>query len=210
MVDIRPYSLPGIPIATSLSPHTSANRYPRIFRFVSSLARDTAELKILSFGCSTDLEVISLRADYFPLARIDGTDLEPERLARARELDHGGRSDFLLPTEMGDRTYDVIFAMSVLCLLPHKSHAELPFEKFDGAVRTIDSYLKPGGILACYNLQYHLEESGVGQRYTPLIDKDLYDNYARLAEPLILVNKYWKDGTPFHGVSPVVYRKVIG
>ena len=60
---------------------TRADRYPWPFAF----ARDQlpANANILSFGCSTGEEIISLKA-YLPSAHIRGQDIDPRNVAIAR------------------------------------------------------------------------------------------------------------------------------
>ena len=56
-------------------PNTTAlNRYPEIFACAANAAPDTR--RILSFGCSTGEECVTL-ASYFPAAQIVGTDINP-------------------------------------------------------------------------------------------------------------------------------------
>jgi len=58
------------------SPATQLNRYPEIFRFVRAHVGDGADVRLLSFGCSTGEEVFSLR-QYFPSAGIKGLEHQP-------------------------------------------------------------------------------------------------------------------------------------
>src|SRR5215467_8761146 len=70
---------------------TNLDRYPDIFRFAREQVGDDSSHRILSFGCATGEEVFSLRR-YFPLAAIDGIDINPYRIrtCRRRLRDRGG------------------------------------------------------------------------------------------------------------------------
>ena len=98
---------------------TGSNRYPRIFRFVQSeLGRD-AQVRILSFGCSTGEEVFSLRG-YFPRAVIKGIDLSGGNIAvcrrRLRRKPDPGITFETAGSTSGEASssYDAIFCMAVL------------------------------------------------------------------------------------------------
>jgi tRNA G46 methylase TrmB len=64
-------------------PNTTAlNRYPEIFTAAAAAAPNAQ--RILSFGCSTGEECVTL-ASYFPSAQIVGTDINPVNLIKARK-----------------------------------------------------------------------------------------------------------------------------
>ena len=68
------------------TPLTSMDRYPEIVSTCRAYFADRKNLKILSYGCSTGEEVITLRK-YFPLASITGAELV-FGLFRRRERGH--------------------------------------------------------------------------------------------------------------------------
>jgi chemotaxis methyl-accepting protein methylase len=59
---------------------TAMDRYPRIFSACRDFFGDRQDLKILSFGCSTGEEVLTLRR-YFPSAFITGAEINRRSLA---------------------------------------------------------------------------------------------------------------------------------
>ena len=61
---------------------TALNRYPEIFAAAAAAAPNAQ--RILSFGCSTGEECVTL-ANYFPGAQIVGTDINPLNLLKARK-----------------------------------------------------------------------------------------------------------------------------
>jgi len=62
---------------------TGLNRYPQLFTALREALVDAPAPQILSFGCSTGEEILSLRT-YIPAARLFGIDLNPQRIATAR------------------------------------------------------------------------------------------------------------------------------
>ena len=56
------------------SSYTEINRYPLIFKTCADYLANYSQVKILSFGCSTGEEVLSL-ANYMPRAMITGVDI---------------------------------------------------------------------------------------------------------------------------------------
>lgn len=157
---------------------TWSDRYPRIFAACRDCLGATQEINILSFGCSTGEEVITLRR-YFPTARIVGADINARNIAlcKARLVDE--RITFIDSRReviKGYGLFDVIFCMAVLQRTPHRIKRDgitslkniYPFEKFDRQVGELDSYLRPGGLLVVHHSQYLLSESSVAERYTTL------------------------------------------
>ncbi len=64
---------------------TYMDRYPTIFSACRYYFDGKQDLKILSYGCSTGEEVLTLRR-YFPNAHIIGADINKHSLARCRKL----------------------------------------------------------------------------------------------------------------------------
>ena len=100
------------------------NRYPEVFA-AAAAAPDAR--RILSFGCSTGEECVTL-AEYFPKAEIVGADINPVILLQARKH----RSDRIRFVYASDRIlsglggFDAIFCMAVL-----RSAGHYPFEIFE-------------------------------------------------------------------------------
>jgi SAM-dependent methyltransferase len=125
-----------------LSHATAMDRYPEEYAFAKQLyegVRDkkTNHVKILSFGCSTGEEAITLAQRYFTKfamgnstrISIYGVDIDDKTLAQARQLVAASGTktasgiDFLffngLKTPIDAYgPYDVVFANSVLCVHP--------------------------------------------------------------------------------------------
>jgi hypothetical protein len=162
---------------------TWMDRYPQIFGACRDYFGQRQDLKVLSFGCSTGEEVVTLRT-YFASAWIVGAEINRRSLAvcRARSVDE--RTSFVYSTRSAIQAhgpFDAIFCMAVLQRTPHKVEGEgiaslkdiYPFEKFEQQVSELDAMLRPGGLLIVHHTQYRLRDTGVGSRYTPLTTPDL-------------------------------------
>jgi len=157
---------------------TWLDRYPEIFRACRDYLGHQQELRILSFGCSTGEEVVTLR-NYFPTDWITGAEINPRSLAICRSLPVDDRTSFIYSTREAVRArgpYDAIFCMAVLQRTPHAIESAgltslkdiYPFERFEQQVSELDAILKPGGLLVIHHTQYRLGDSSLGARYSPL------------------------------------------
>ena len=71
-----------------ITPLTAMNRYPVIFSACKDYLKDKENINILSYGCSTGEEVVTLR-EYFNNATIIGAEINSHSLevCRSRNLD---------------------------------------------------------------------------------------------------------------------------
>src|SRR5579872_50168 len=67
------------------TPLTWLDRYPAIFGACRSRLSSRQNLRLLSYGCSTGEEVVTLRR-YFPTACLTGAEINGRSLARCRRL----------------------------------------------------------------------------------------------------------------------------
>lgn len=162
--------LPRPPGVFQVSGNTGADRYPAIFRFVADVFGEEAPVRLLSFGCSTGEEVFTLRR-YFPLAAIDGIDINPYRIRTCnerlrREPDAGLRFTVAGSTEhLPTASYDAIFCMAVMRHgglrdgpAPSCDHL-IRFADFSAAVADFDRCLKPGGLLAIAQSNFRFRDT---------------------------------------------------
>jgi hypothetical protein len=150
---------------------TLENRYPDLFRSVAALAPDAQRL--LSFGCSTGEELISLR-HWFPAATIVGAEINERsrRIARKR-VAVDPFTEVVGPAEITGE-FDVIFALAVFQREPHqvaetrlKDLSKLyAFARFDSAVAGLVRSLSKGGLLCVTNAQYRVEDSSAAALLT--------------------------------------------
>lgn len=151
---------------------TRMDRYPDCFAFAHTFLGDGPQRHILSFGCASGEEVMSLRR-VFPQARITGIDINPAniRLARRRLKRAGGDSGIRLrcagsvmdePAEH----YDTIFAMAVFRhgdLTRHSPRCDpwIRFADFDLAVADLARVLRPGGLLVIRHAHFRFIDTAV-------------------------------------------------
>lgn len=150
-----------------VSTWTQANRYPIIFRAMRDQHYETADLRILSFGCSTGEEIQSLDAHYFTGAQIDGVDIDEAALIAARSKTYANNEVEIFDFDAfagESKTYDLIFAMSVLCRWPTtKGLSDIsgiyPFSAFAKTATLLHARLAPGGYLVIFNANYRFEDT---------------------------------------------------
>ena len=157
---------------------TAVDRYPEIFAFVAEFAKKRkGRPRVLSFGCSTGEECITLRR-YVPGAVIVGVDVRRSLLKKARQRANvSDMSDVSFFLESDQRwqqqRYDVVFAMSVLCRWPATkdvgtSDTIYPFRTFDRAVERLGQVVNPGGLLVIYNANYRFTDTDTSAGFTAL------------------------------------------
>ncbi len=157
---------------------TWEDRYPEIFTACKEYfdGQGKENIKILSFGCCTGEEVVTLRR-YFPKAEIVGAELNKHslKICKDRKMDekvHFIYSDPKLIEEYGP--YDAVFCMAVLERYPDlvKKNEILdikdmyPFEKFDKQLHEIDSYVKDGGMLTIHFTHYDITDTDLAEKYS--------------------------------------------
>ena len=195
------------------TPLTYMNRYPTIFLACHDYFHGKQDLKILSYGCSTGEEVLTLR-EYFPNAHIVGAEINKHSLAICRKLPVDEKITFeysKLSEIKKHGHFDVIFCMAVLQRKPHYIAAKgitslkkiYPFEKFERQIIELDELIKPKGLLVLHFTQYSLSDTTVFSKYkslgnhnqnnyiSPLFDKNsnLVKNPVPLNTVYIKLNK---------------------
>jgi hypothetical protein len=138
---------------------TALNRYPEIFAAAAAAAPNAQ--RILSFGCSTGEECVTL-ANYFPNAQIVGTDINPLILLKARKH----RSERIRFVYASDRSlsgfggFDAVFCMAVLRTWKRKRIAEFyPFDRFTERALFLESLVRPGGLLVIHGATYRFGDT---------------------------------------------------
>jgi SAM-dependent methyltransferase len=148
-------------------------------------------LKILSFGCSTGEEIVTIRS-IFPDADLYGCEIEPvalhEAMATTGHLATIFKSDRAAIRDHGP--FDLINCASVLCLDPPTDMQKLfPPEDFDELLSVLDSALRPGGIIALTNASYRFYDSALAPHYDPVRSDIVFTSG--------FVNVYAHDRRPF-------------
>jgi 2-polyprenyl-3-methyl-5-hydroxy-6-metoxy-1,4-benzoquinol methylase len=159
---------------------TLHDRYPRIFRFVQATLGAESKIKILSFGCSTGDEVLSLR-HYFSRAVIKGLDINRANISVCRQrLNKSPDDKIFFATASSTKAepsgdYDAIFCMAVLrhgsLGLPGVTRCDhlIRFEDFARAVADFERCLKPGGLLIIRHCNFRLRDAPAGQAFETIL-----------------------------------------
>ena len=171
---------------------TAPDRYPALFAALA--ARLPADARILSFGCSTGEELISLRR-LMPEARLTGVEINPHARATAIARTTIDQRIEVVPT-LPKGVFDAVLALAVLQREPHRVDDEAwtdlsrhySFARFDDAVTELAERLAPGGLLAVHHAQYRVEDSAVAALLTPVADTPLqspplFDRNSRRYDP---------------------------
>ena len=150
------------------------------------------KLKVLSFGCSTGEEIVTLRSIFGDTAALFGCEIEPVALAEASattgHLATIFKSDRAAIRDHGP--FDLINCASVLCLNPPTDMQTLfPPAEFDELLGVLDSALRPGGLIALTNASYRLQDSPLAPYYDPVRSDIVFSSG--------FVNIYAHDRRPF-------------
>lgn len=160
------------------TPLTWVDRYPVLFAACRDHLGDGPERRILSYGCSTGEEVVTLRR-YFPEAHLVGAEINRTSLRACRSRPVDERITFIHSSASRvarHGPYDAVFCMAVLQRTPHAVEQRdlkslegvYPFERFDRQLTALDAVLRPGGLLIVHHSQYLVADATVAGRYRPL------------------------------------------
>ncbi len=156
---------------------TWEDRYPDIFsackKYFDDLGKDS--IKILSYGCCTGEEVVTLRR-YFPNATIVGAELNKNSLSicKKRKLDDKIHFVYSKPNIIKHYgPFDAVFCMAVLERLPMKVlkehiedlHDMYPFEKYNKQIHEIDEYVNNDGLLITHFSHYDIMDTDLAENY---------------------------------------------
>lgn len=160
---------------------TGVGRYPEIIAFV---ARELATLerpRVLSWGCSYGAELLALRAA-LPHAEITGVDINRRSLSKARSATAGDNAIRLVlsgdPADLAGETFDAVLCLAVLRHArleeerPSSCAAILPFVQAERFTTNLANLLRPGGLLALWNVHFRLADMAVGTRFSPALELD--------------------------------------
>lgn len=159
---------------------TSVDRHPGLFAFARTALSDRASPRILSFGCSTGEEPLTL-SHYFPDGNIDAIEINARSARQARALlsEHGVRNVEIYnlgKPPLPPAVYDAIFCLSVLrhgeleARRPQSCLSILPFTRFAETVAALDAVLVPGGLLFIWGSNFRFADLEMATRYDVLSD----------------------------------------
>lgn len=147
--------------------NTGINRYPDIFKFCKDFKSDSTN--ILSFGCSSGEEVVTLSM-FFGDSNIYGVDINKEMLEKCR-LKFKNIDRIITSDKIPDGIkFDMIFCMSVFCRWPDTEDIDdcsniYRFNQFDESISELDLLLKDGGVLVVYNSNFLFTDTTISSKY---------------------------------------------
>lgn len=153
---------------------TGLDRYPEEFGLVRDLLADVPAPRVLSFGCSSGEELLTLR-QYLPTSRIHGIDANPLAVRTARKRVAG---DAAITVSRGvdagteaAASYDVVLALAVF---RHGSLADSPprcdhlirFADFERTVAGLAAAVRPGGVLVLRHANFRFSDCASAAGFT--------------------------------------------
>jgi hypothetical protein len=151
---------------------TSPDRYPEEFGVVR-VAVTVAEPRILSFGCSSGDELLTLH-EYFPTAQIHGIDANPLAVRTARKRVSGLGSVSVArgsdATAEAPGSYDVVLALAVfrhgsLAPSPQQCDHLIAFSDFERTVTGLAMAVKPGGLFVIRHANFRFSDCPVASGF---------------------------------------------
>lgn len=190
--------------------YTRLDRHPALFAYAREQLCAHYQPRILSFGCSTGEEPLSL-SRYLPNALIDAVDINPRSISAARALigRHGAANiDIELAATPPDHPeyYDAVFCLSVLrhgeldAARPLNCNGVLPFARFAEAVGMLDRVLRPGGLLFIWGSNFRFDDLPLAALYDAVLLQGSRPHPGAIYGPDDLL-------LPQNGNSQFVYRK---
>lgn len=157
----------------------------------SLMASPRATYRILSFGCSTGEEIVTLRS-LFPQADLYGCEWDADVRSVARQsVGHLARIIDSTEEELAKNApYDLINCSAVLCLNPPTQIAhKFPSREFDNILRLLDRVLATDGVLVITNASYRFQSTPIAGKYDP-VRSDIVHHTG-------FVDVFAHDGRPF-------------
>jgi 2-polyprenyl-3-methyl-5-hydroxy-6-metoxy-1,4-benzoquinol methylase len=166
--------------------HTLPDRYPWLFTFATTHLLDSADLRLLSFGCSAGDEAFALRR-YFPRATIRGIDVDAANIAlceaRAQTSRAASMSFATAASTAAEpsASYDAIFCLAVLChgdltvTGAQRSDPLLRFRDFELIVADFERCLKPGGLLFLHTTNFRFVDTDSARNFDVVYEAELAD-----------------------------------
>ena len=183
-------------IRNQIAHSTKTNRYPQIFTELTEIVDGTPS--ILSFGCSTGKETNTLANTYFKESKITGYDISKKVIQK--NIQNNNNSNITYRHNFTDLTsYDLIFAMSVLCRWPERV-GEYSFETFSKTLEEIDKLLNVNGYLCIYNSKYLFTDTEISKKYKVIETEHTETGF---------VYKYSKDGIRVNNYPHWLFQKII-
>lgn len=159
--------------------YTLPDRYPWLFEFARDALCDVAAPRLLSFGCSTGDELISLRRA-IPNATIRGLDILPPAITVCQaRLQWDDRISVAVAADVrgeAEAGYDAIFCLAVLChgdlTAAHSQRSDrlFPFTRFERAVADLARCVRPGGLLFLHTVNYRFSDTAAADQFDTVLE----------------------------------------
>ncbi len=159
---------------------TAMHRYPTLFAFVQAALGAAGNKRLLSFGCASGEEVLTLRS-YFPDATITGLDIHPGHIS-ACNLRFRTQPDSSIQFRLAgntaseaDASYDAIFCLAVLRRGDLAFHTGqrcdhlIRFEDVQAQLLDFARCLRPGGLLALRHANFRLRDTAAARWFDPVL-----------------------------------------
>lgn len=168
---------------------TTQNRYPLVFQACADYLATVANPRILSFGCSTGEELISIGA-YIPGAQIMGIDINHWCLRQCQKRNKNPRFSFhhRFSKEFEISSgFDAIFCMAVFQRTENRTNSDnslaqgFLFEQFEAEVAYLDKKLKNGGLFIIDQADFSFTDTVCAKNYDPIpFEKNLLERHRPL------------------------------
>lgn len=160
-------------------PTTGAGRYPEILAFLAAELGGLPAPRVLSWGCSTGVELLALRKA-LPRAEIVGVEINPRSLAKAARATEGIERIRLVqsgdPADLAGEEFDAVLCLAVLrharlqAEQPECCAAILPFARAEEFVSGLAALVRPGGLLALWNVHFRLADMAVAPEFAVALE----------------------------------------
>ena len=177
------------------SNYTKGDRYPWLFKFLGEQLSYPEAPRILSYGCATGEELLSLQA-YSPDAALVGIDINPRNIeiCRRKFAKRGAQSDMQFrcagsPVDEATESYDAIMCLAVLRhgalqdKEPDNCAPWIQFAAVDEMVTELARCLKPGGYLAVWHSHFRFADMSVASQFRTVLSHE----------------RSGRESTPFYG-----------
>lgn len=155
---------------------TLMNRYPDVFLACQEYFILDRPIKILSYGCSTGEELLTLRK-YFPKSEIVGVDINPYCIKESMKKTYAELNTKVMKSSqknmMKHGPFDLVLCMAVLQRTPeaiadkkiNDISSIYSFEKFEAQLKRMDLYVKEKGLLVVHFTPYLFKHTSISKKY---------------------------------------------
>lgn len=198
-----------------VSNYTEENRYPDLFKICKDYFSTSMAPRLLSFGCSTGEEVISLNK-YLPNATIIGTDINKWCIEECQKKSDNQKLLFIHSLSgkyKRARDFDAIFCLAVFQHTKNRAANQkiaikFTFKRFENQLQDLDEKLKENGLLFIDHSDFDFRNTSLYKKYSVLDiesnsifrDRPLYNkNNERISESTFMPRVFVKNQSVTEG-----------